>query len=66
LASSVLARSASRIAERSRYDTPLEICSEIRELVGDALSVIDVVIWRYATIDPAAPKNLTARFCAGR
>ncbi len=51
-----------RIAEHSGYDTPLEMCSEIQALVGDALSVIDVVIWRYATIDPAAPKNFTARF----
>lgn len=55
-----------RIAEHSGYDTPLEMCSAIRELVGDALSVIDVVIWRYATIEPAAPRNFATQFHAGR
>jgi hypothetical protein len=55
-----------RIAEHCGYGSPLEMCAAIRDLVGDALSVIDVVIWRYATIEPAAPENFSVMCGGGR
>jgi hypothetical protein len=39
-----------RIAHAAGFDTPHEICSKIAELTGDRLSVIDLVLWRYATL----------------
>lgn len=41
-----------RIARESGFDSPRELCDCIRDVVGDSLSVIDIVIWRYATIYP--------------
>lgn len=52
-----------RIAQHSGYHSPLEMCVAIHEMVGDALSVIDLVIWRYATIDPAASTRFVAAPC---
>lgn len=49
-----------RIAEQSGYHTPLELCAAIQEIVGDALCVIDLVIWRYATIEPGAGNKFSA------
>jgi hypothetical protein len=41
-----------RIAKALGYASPYDLCVSIRDLVGDALSVIDIVIWRYATLHP--------------
>ena len=43
-----------RIAERSGCGSPTELCQVIAEVVGDSLSVIDIVLWRYATIENGA------------
>lgn len=40
-----------RIAERAGRESPLAMCSEIAEIVGDRVSVVDLVFWRYATLD---------------
>jgi hypothetical protein len=43
-------RHLTRIAVKTGYDSAERMCRTIAEVVGDSLSVIDIVIWRYATI----------------
>jgi len=43
-----------RIANASGFESPNDFCESINAVVGDALSVIDIVIWRYATLYPKA------------
>jgi hypothetical protein len=43
-------RHLTRFASKTGYKSPDKMCQAIAELVGDPLSVIDIVIWRYATI----------------
>jgi hypothetical protein len=41
-----------RVSVACGYLSPGEMCDEISEIVGDAVAVVDLVIWRYATLDP--------------
>ena len=41
-----------RVAEATGYNSPLMLCEEISRIVGDRVSVIDIVIWRFATLYP--------------
>jgi hypothetical protein len=43
-------RHLTRFAGKTGYKTAEGMCRTIAEVVGDSLSVIDIVIWRYATI----------------
>ena len=43
-------RHLTRLAAKTGYKTAEGMCHTIAEVVGDSLSVIDIVIWRYATI----------------
>lgn len=36
-----------RAAKAAGFDTPLALCTQIRETTGDRLTVIDSVLWRY-------------------
>jgi len=45
-------RHLSRISERAGYSDPTDMCTKISQHVGDRLSVIDIVLWRYATLFP--------------
>jgi hypothetical protein len=40
-----------RFASSAGYGDPLRLCEEIAESVGDRLSVVDIVLWRFATLD---------------
>lgn len=40
-----------RVARKVGYSSPEELCRSIAELVGDKLPVIDLVLWRYATLN---------------
>lgn len=40
-----------RISERTGYSSPDAMCRDIAEIVGDKEAVIDVVLWRYATLN---------------
>jgi len=40
-----------RIAEATGYASPEEMCTVLAGEVGDRVSVVDLVIWRYATLD---------------
>lgn len=41
-----------RISAMAGYSCPAEMCKVISEAVGDRLSVVDLVVWRYATLNP--------------
>ena len=42
-----------RVARAAGYRTPDEMCREISRLVDDPVPVVDLVIWRFATLEPA-------------
>ncbi len=39
-----------RIADVAGFDSPDELCGRISECTGEYVAVIDVVLWRYATL----------------
>lgn len=41
-----------RISALAGYSNPGEMCLRISSAVGDRLSVVDLVVWRYATLNP--------------
>jgi thermostable 8-oxoguanine DNA glycosylase len=43
-------RHLTRMAVKTGYESAEQMCRTIAEVVGDSLSVVDIVIWRYATI----------------
>lgn len=45
-------RHLQRIAHLEGYDDVQKFCRDIAEMSGDKIQVIDVVLWRYATIEP--------------
>jgi hypothetical protein len=40
-----------RIADKAGYNSPYSLCADISNVVGDKLSVVDLVIWRYAVLN---------------
>ncbi len=48
-----------RMASVARCSCPEELCRTIAEITGDKLSVVDLVLWRYATLDPSWDALLT-------
>jgi hypothetical protein len=42
-----------RVATAAGYESPRRLCEHIAESVGDRLSVVDLVIWRFATLNPS-------------
>jgi len=40
-----------RVASVTGFDSPETLCEKIAEVVGDRISVIDLVIWRFATLN---------------
>lgn len=49
-------RHLTRISERTGYCTPERMCADIANLVGDKISVVDIVLWRYATLHKDYPQ----------
>ena len=43
-------RHLERISKITGHASPLEMCTEIADVVGDSLPVVDVVCWRFATL----------------
>ncbi|MHC5057062.1 MAG: hypothetical protein ACYTKD_20485 [Planctomycetota bacterium] len=41
-----------RITEAAGFGNAQELCSALSAMTGDPVSVVDVVLWRYATISP--------------
>jgi len=41
-----------RIATTCGYETVQDLCTTVGEIIGDSVSVVDLVFWRYATLNP--------------
>jgi hypothetical protein len=41
-----------RVSILAGYANPSEFCQSISDAVGDRLAVVDLVVWRYATLNP--------------
>lgn len=41
-----------RVSAAAGYESPRLLCEDIAKSVGDRISVIDLVIWRFATLKP--------------
>ena len=54
-------RHLQRIAEAMEFSSPQDMCELISSHVGDRVGVVDVVLWRYATLEP---QNYLAVFAA--
>jgi hypothetical protein len=50
-----------RISALMGYANPTELCRTISNAVGDRASVVDLVVWRYATLNPGY-KHFLAQF----
>src|SRR5260370_2025861 len=48
-----------RICALAGYENPADFCANISTVVGDRLSVVDLVVWRYATLNPGYRDFLT-------
>ena len=51
-----------RIARETGYSSPEALCADIAEIVGDTIPVVDLVLWRYATLN----SNYLELFSGGR
>ena len=40
-----------RMAWASGHECPLKMCLIVADVVGDSVSVVDLVLWRYATLN---------------
>jgi hypothetical protein len=41
-----------RVATAAGYESPAALCEDISRFVGDSVPVVDIVIWRFATLNP--------------
>lgn len=39
-----------RLTEATGYESPYDLCEEIAQQTGDKISVVDIVLWRFATM----------------
>jgi hypothetical protein len=39
-----------RFAELSGYQNPSDLCKALAEYIGDPIAVVDIVLWRFATL----------------
>jgi len=51
-------RHLKRISDILKFDSPHELCKTIAEYVADKIQVVDLVIWRYATLDKKYEKRI--------
>lgn len=47
-----------RISQALGYESPKDLCQEISDKIDERVSIIDLVIWRYATLDKNYLKNI--------
>ena len=55
-------RHLSRIANLSGFNTAEDLCVEVSKLTGDSVSVVDLVLWRFATLEPDYQNWFSVRF----
>jgi hypothetical protein len=50
-----------RVSMLAGYSNPTEMCRAISDAVGDRASVVDLIVWRYATLNPGY-RDFLARY----
>lgn len=53
-------RHLTRIACACGYDDPQALCTRLRDFLGEPIAVIDIVLWRYATLSTNYIRELIA------
>lgn len=51
-----------RITQKMGYSSPQELCNTIAEQTGDKISVVDLVLWRFATLVPNYLESVNTTF----
>ncbi len=51
-------RHLERISNILGYEYPNKLCKEISKATGEKMSVVDLVLWRYAAINPNYEKEM--------
>src|SRR5260370_32706498 len=46
-----------RFAELSGYQSPSDLCEPLPDYIGDPIAVVDIVLWRFATLQPDYMKS---------
>jgi len=54
-----------RVAEATGYASPASLCEQLARMVGDTMAVVDLVIWRFATISADYLEFFQRRRCSG-
>ena len=54
-----------RIAKACGYESVQDLCATVGNIIGDSVSVVDLVFWRYATLHPEYETTF-ARLAAAR
>ena len=54
-----------RVAEATGYASPASLCEHLARMVGDTVAVVDLVIWRFATISADYLEFFRRRRCSG-
>jgi len=52
-----------RISALAGYPDPAQFCGALSLAVGDRVCVVDLIVWRYATLNPGYKTLLTRYFC---
>jgi hypothetical protein len=55
-----------RVAEATGYASPSSLCEDLSRIVGDTTAVVDLVIWRFATLSSEYLEFFCQRRCSGR
>ena len=51
-----------RFADVANYESPACLCKEISDFVGERVAVVDLILWRYATLSRSYLSDFT-QFC---
>jgi hypothetical protein len=55
-----------RVAEATGFASPASLCEQLAQAVGDTVAVVDLVIWRFATISSDYLEFFQQRRCSRR
>lgn len=55
-----------RLAKATDFRSPVDLCRAISEVTGDRLAVVDIVLWRYATVTKGYVERFVERSASPR
>ncbi len=54
-------RHLARLSRAAGFNSPMDLCQAIADVTGDRLAVVDIVLWRYATITSDYLRHFTVQ-----